>query len=72
MTKSRQRYPKKHVLLFVVVVYFFVAVNSQWVALRLAIEIKWLGWHHVQSIKKGYTPFLNKNYERKLFGEKSV
>ena len=43
MTKSRQRKAKKHVLLFVVVVYFFVAVNSQWVALRLAIEIKWLG-----------------------------
>ena len=32
MTKSRQRKAKKHVLLFVVVVYFFVAVNSQWVA----------------------------------------
>ena len=30
MTKSRQRKAKKHVLLFVVVVYFSVAVNSQW------------------------------------------
>ena len=37
MTKSRQRKAKKHVLLFVVVVYFFVAVNSQWVALRLLL-----------------------------------
>ena len=44
MTKSRQRKAKKHVLLFVVVVYFFVAVNSQWdarhVELRQIVPIR--------------------------------
>ena len=54
MTKSRQRYPKKHVLLFVVVVYIFVAVDSQWVPLCLAIEIKWLGKEPASCRYDGY------------------